>query len=86
MLTREQIKKLKDFVEKKNIKDEVTIKTAIEVCKDTNKIDLALSIAQKAKMLDSFIQILMDIKGDFKESLEYIGKNNDIKKKFDFKV
>ena len=85
-IKQKQIKKLKDFVEKKNIKDEVTIKTAIEVCKDTNKIDLALSIAQKAKMLDSFIQILMDIKGDFKESLEYIGKNNDIKKKFDLLI
>ena len=82
-IKQKQIKKLKDFVERKNIKDEVTIKTAIEVCKDTNKIDLALSIAQKEKMLDSFIQILMDIKGDFKESLEYIGKITDIKKKFD---
>ena len=85
-IKQKQIKKLKDFVEKKNIKDEVTIKTAIEVCKDTNKLDLALSIAQKAKMLDSFIQILMDIKGDFKESLEYIGKINDIKKKFDLLI
>ena len=85
-IKQKQIKKLKDFVEKKNIKDEVTIKTAIEVCKDTNKIDLALSIAQKAKMLDSFIQILMDIKGDFKESLEYIGKISDIKKKFELLI
>ena len=85
-IKQKQIKKLKEFVEMKNIKDEVTIKTAIEVCKDTNKIDLALSIAQKAKMLDSFIQILMDIKGDFKESLEYIGKINDIKKKFDLLI
>ena len=55
-IKQKQIKKLKDFVEKKNIKDEVTIKTAIEVCKDTNKIDLALSIAQKAKMLDSLFK------------------------------
>ena len=85
-IKQKQIKKLKDFVEKKNIKDEVTIKTAIEVCKDTNKIDLALSIAQKAKMLDSFIQILMDIKGDFKESLETIAKIGDIKKKFDLLI
>ena len=85
-IKQKQIKKLKDFVEKKNIKDEVTIKTAIEVCKDTNKIDLALSIAQKAKMLDSFIQILMDIKNDFKESLETIAKITDIKKKFDLLI
>ena len=85
-IKQKQIKKLKDFVEKKNIKDEVTIKTAIEVCKDTNKTDLALSIAQKEKMLDSFIQILMDIKGDFKESLETIAKIGDIKKKFDLLI
>ena len=85
-IKQKQIKKLKDFVEKKNIKDEVTIKTAIEVCKDTNKIDLALSIAKKAKMLDSFIQILMDIKNDFKESLETIAKITDIKKKFDLLI
>ena len=85
-IKQKQIKKLKDFVEKKNIKDEVTIKTAIEVCKDTNKIDLALSIASKAKMNDSFIQILMDIKNDFKESLEFIGKLTDIKKKFELLI
>ena len=85
-IKQKQIKKLKDFVEKKNIKDEVTIKTAIEVCKDTNKIDLALSIADKANMIDSLIQILMDIKGDFKESLDRIEKIQEIKKKFDLLI
>ena len=81
-IKQKQIKKLKDFVESKNINDEVTIKTAIEVCKDTNKIDLALSIAQKAKMVESYIQILMDIKGDFAESLDFIKQLNDIEQKF----
>ena len=37
-------------------------------------------------MLDSFIQILMDIKNDFKESLETIAKITDIKKKFDLLI
>ena len=82
-IKQKQIKKLKDFVESKNIKDAVTIKTAIEVCKDTNKIDLALSIAQKAKMVESYIQILMDIKGDFAESLDFIKNLSDRKQKFD---
>ena len=81
-IKQKQIKKLKDFVESKNINDEVTIKTAIEVCKDTNKIDLALSIAQKAKMVESYIQILMDIKGDFAESLDFIKQLSDIEQKF----
>ena len=81
-IKQKQIKKLKDFVESKNINDDVTIKTAIEVCKDTNKIDLALSIAQKAKMVESYIQILMDIKGDFAESLDFIKQLSDIEQKF----
>jgi len=34
-------------------------------------------------MIDSLIQILMDIKGDFKESLDRIEKIQEIKKKFD---
>jgi len=81
-IKQKKIKELKDFVESKNINDEFTIKTAIEVCKDTNKTDLALSIAQKAKMADSYIQILMDIKNDFDESLDYIKKLPDIEQKF----
>ena len=81
-IKQKQIKKLKDFVESKNFDDEVTIKTAIEVCKDTNKIDLALSIAQKAKMVESYIQILMDIKNDFAESLDFIKQLSDIEQKF----
>ena len=81
-IKQKQIKKLKEFVESKNINDDVTIKTAIEVCKDTNKIDLALSIAQKAKLVESYIQILMDIKSDFAESLDYIKQLSDIEQKF----
>ena len=81
-IKQKQIKKLKEFVESKNINDEVTIKTAIEVCKDTNKIDLALSIAQKAKMVESYIQILMDIKGDYAESLDYLKQLDNYRQKF----
>lgn len=85
-IKQKKIKELKEFVESKNINDEVTIRTAIEVCKDTNKTDLALSIAQKAKMADSYIQILMDIKSDFAESLDYIKKLPDIEQKFNLLI
>ena len=81
-IKQKQIQKLKDFVESKNINDDVTIKTAIEVCKDTNKIDLALSIAYKAKMVESYIQILMDIKSDYAQSLDFIKQLTDIEQKF----
>ena len=81
-IKQKQIEKLKDFVESKNINDEVTIKTAIEVCKDTKKEDLALAIAHKANMVESYIQILMDSKGDYAESLDFIKNLKDIEKKF----
>lgn len=85
-IKQKKIKELKEFVESKNIDDEVTIKTAIEVCKDTNKIELALSIAQKANMVESYIQILMDIKADFAESLDYIKQLSDIEQKFNLLI
>jgi hypothetical protein len=58
-----KIKKLEKFVDGKNITEQLLdVETAIEVCKDTNQIDLALSIAEKANMTDYYIQILIDCK------------------------
>ena len=68
---------------KKNINDLTTISTAIEVCKETNNIDLALHIAEKAKIEESYIQILIEIKNDVNKSLDYISKMTDIEKKFE---
>jgi hypothetical protein len=60
-----KIKKLEKFVDGKNISDQLLdVETAIEVCKDTNQIDLALSIAEKANMTDYYIQIMIDHKSD----------------------
>ena len=81
-IKQKQIEKLKDFVEKQNIDDEVIINTTIEVCKETNNIDLALSLAKRKNMDDIYIQILIEIKKDYKGSLEYINKIKDIRKKF----
>lgn len=62
-IKQKKIKKLKEFVDGKNISDQLLdVETAIEVCKDTNQIDLALSIAEKANMIDYYIQIMMDFK------------------------
>ena len=77
-----QIEKLKNFVEKQDIRDEAIIKTTIEVCKDTNNIELALSMAKREKMDDKYIQILIEIKKDFKGSLKYISEIKDIVQKF----
>ena len=78
-----QIEKLKNFVEKQTIDDDAIIKTTIEVCKDTNNIDLALSIAQQKEKNDIYIQILIETKKDYKGSLKYINEIKNIKQKFD---
>lgn len=60
-IKQKKIKKLKEFVDAKNITDQLLdVETAIEVCKDTNQIELALSIAEKSNMVDYYIQIMID--------------------------
>lgn len=62
-IKQKQIMKLKEFVEGKELTPQLlNVETAIEVCKDTNQIDLALSIAEKSKMFDKYIQLLIDYK------------------------
>ena len=71
-IKQKQTQKLKKFVDDKKLNDPISIKTAIEVCKDTKEYDLALTIAKNAQMTEAYIQILMDLKGDYIESLEYL--------------
>ena len=71
-IKQKQTQKLKKFVDDKKLNDPISIKTAIEVCKDTKEYDLALTIAKNAQMTEAYIQILMDLKGDYAESLDYL--------------
>ena len=71
-IKQKQTQKLKKFVDDKKLNDPISIKTAIEVCKDTKEYDLALTIAKNAQMTEAYIQILMDLKGDYTESLDYL--------------
>jgi hypothetical protein len=58
-----KIKELKKFVDEKNINDQLLdVETAIEVCKDTDQVELALSIAEKSKMYGNYIQIMIDLR------------------------
>jgi len=62
-IKQKKITELRDFVEKKNVSTSLLdVETAIEVCKDTNQINLALSIAEKAKMVDYYIELLIEFK------------------------
>ena len=87
-----EIDKLNEFIKKQDIKDEVTIKIVVDLCKELNNVELALSFAEKAKkekMDNIYIQILIDIPKDYKDYLKYmkeipnyINAIKDIKRKF----
>lgn len=62
-IKQKQILKLKEFVEGKDISPQLlNVETAIEVCKDTKQIDLALNIAEKSKMFENYVQLMIDYK------------------------
>lgn len=51
-IKQKQISKLKTFVEGKELTPQLfNVETAIDVCKESNQIDLALNIAEKVKCL-----------------------------------
>jgi len=92
-IKQKKITELRDFVEKKNVSTSLLdVETAIEVCKDTNQINLALSIAEKAKMVDYYIELLIEFKSmnlnfiinieSYEAALEYLEKIPEIDKRF----
>ena len=81
-IQQKRIDKLENFILKQKINDDATNKTIIEVCVDTNNIDLALTMAKKVKMNDMYIQILIELKKDFNASLKYINEIKELKPKF----
>lgn len=82
-IKKKQLNKLKEFVEEKNDDEQVIdVNTAIEVCKESNQADIALSIADKGQIIDSSIQILIDIKKDYEGALKTLNKEKDILNKY----
>ena len=80
-IMQEKIPKLKEFMNSKgnNFPIEI-IKTAIDVCLETQNIDLALSIAKQKNMYEEYLQILILKQNKLEEALDFISpidnKNN----------
>ena len=83
-IKQKKIKDLEKFVEQKDILEQPKVlETAIEVCKNTKHIDLALRIAAKGGMKDAQIQILMDIQKKYADALKLIESEKDKVKRFE---
>ena len=72
-IMQEKIPKLEEFMNKKgnNFPAEI-IKTAIDVCLETQNIDLALSIAKQKNMYEEYLQILILKLNKLEEALDFI--------------
>ena len=81
-IMQEKIPKLKEFMNKKghNFPVEI-IKTAIDVCLETQNIDLALSIAKQKNMNEEYLQILILKLNKLEEALDFIAPPEDKKGK-----
>ena len=76
-LMKEEISKLKDFIDKKhNINPEI-LKTAIDVCLDTQNVELALNIALSKEMYEDYLQILTLKQNKYEEALDFIYSENE---------
>ena len=86
-LMKEEIPKLKQFIDKKdNINPEI-LKTAIDVCIDTQNLDLAIDISLNKEMYEDYLQILILKQNKYKEALDFIYSEgeNENKKKLEIK-
>ena len=83
-IVQEKITQLKNFLKNKT-KNEYynTIKTAIDVCLDTNNVNLAIYIAKQKQMNYELLEILILKLNNLTEALEYIfpTNNSDDKKR-----
>jgi len=78
---KEEIQKLKEFIDKKgNINPEI-LKTAIDVCLDTQNIDLALEIALSKEMYEDYLQILIIKQNRIQDALDFIYSDKEEERK-----
>ena len=79
-IMQEKIHKLKEFMSSKGNNFPISIiKTAIDVCLETQNVDLALNIAREKDMYEEYLQILILKLNKLKEALDFIIPNDNNK-------
>ena len=81
-ITQEEFHKLKEFIDQKGkYFSEDIIKTVIKVCLQAEKIDIALSIAKKNKLIEEYLKILIIKLNRYGEAIDILeeSEQNDLK-------
>ena len=68
----EKFVKLKEFIKKNKKLPKNIIKSAIDVCLETQTIDLTLQIAKQNNLIEDVWRILIEKQGKFENALDYI--------------
>ena len=72
-IMQEEIDKLKDFIDKKGqFFSQELIKAVIDVCLQTENIEIGLSIAKQHKMIEEYLQIWIINLNEYEEALDII--------------
>ena len=72
-IMQEEIEKLKDFIDKKGqFFSKEIIKTVIDVCLETENIEIGLSIAKQYKMIEDYLQILIIHLDQYEEAINVL--------------
>ncbi|MCQ2818961.1 MAG: hypothetical protein MJ252_16980, partial [archaeon] len=72
----QQIDELKSFIDQIDEKEKIMItKTSIDVCKETDKSELALFIAKKSNIPEFVVQVEIEFNSDYKSAMKYLIKN-----------
>ena len=81
-IMQEEIDKLKDFIDKKGqFFSKEIIKTVIDVCLETENIEMGLSIAKQYKMIEDYLRILIIHLYDYEEAINILEETD--KNEFD---
>ena len=78
-IMQEKFVKIKEFIEKNKILPKRIIKSAINVCLETENIDLALQIAKQNNLIEDVLRILIEKQGKYEKALDVIQPEKKVK-------
>ena len=82
-IMQEEINKLKDFIDRKGeIFSEELMKAVIDVCIETDNVDIALSIAKQHNMIYEYLHITLTKLNEYQKVIEILEKPEN----FEFKI
>ena len=86
-IKQKKFKKLKEFIDKAYLNKQTSIiRNVINICKETNQVELAMTIVEKGKINDIKIEVLIEMKEDYNQAIDLLIKKKNILKQFELTI